>query len=100
MRFKTIELIGLDLDRAVAKCEGHEGGRLHYSTDPSLAIPIFEREGIGIVRGGVYQDRFWRASRSHRGVYADGPTMLIAGFRCLVAIKLGDEFDMPDEVCS
>lgn len=29
----------------------------------------------------------------------DGPTPLVAAMRCLVASRLGDEVEIPDELC-
>jgi len=93
MNMKTIELTGLALDWAVAKCEGYTGlhkiaGRrphepqlgiwpprkeygvmdlweLSYSTDWAQGGPIIEREEIGIKRNSPCSDgRQWEASPS------------------------------------
>ena len=71
MKIKTAELIGRQLDWAVAKCEfggadewsdecdfdldvvadmSHYGGRFSPSTDPAQAYPIIEQEAISTVR--------------------------------------------------
>ena len=118
---KTSELIGPALDWAVAKCEGRSWpdnaakflGEQYYrpSTDWSQGGPIIEREQIGL--DPVYCDGKldgWRAAGhdleyDENGEYIDGsdhmqygPTPLIAAMRCLVASKLGDEVEIPEEL--
>jgi hypothetical protein len=96
MKIKTSELTGATLDRAVAKAAGqtyHGPAWTKPSTDWKQGGPIIEREQIDIQcfprkSGGVV----WRT------FHADGPTPLIAAMRCFVAIKLGDEVDVPDDV--
>lgn len=86
------------------------------STDWAQGGPIIEREGINLEfdREWVYDpanadpddepdngDR-WRAEYNMRGdkyVSDYGPTPLIAAMRCFVASKLGDEVEVPDELC-
>ena len=117
---KTSELIGPALDWAVAKCEGISvatyggvvrlneddgksvfGPELKFSTDWSQGGPIIEREGIEIRKGnplyfpqgnerGDYYEPLWLAGKQH------GTTALIAAMRCYVALKLGDEVDIPE----
>lgn len=104
---KTSELSGIQLDWAVAKCEGfiddcntwmYEGtlqdiaeGSYHPSENWELIGVIIEREKIDLQeRGGVWQavalDRF----------RATGSTPLIAAARCYVASKIGDEVEIPE----
>ena len=92
---KTNELTGAALDWAVTKAIGEYKPVAvpNYSTDWAHGGPIIEREQIDIQcfprkSGGVV----WRT------FHADGPTPLIAAMRCFVAIKLGDEVDVPDDV--
>lgn len=99
---KTSELTGAALDWAVAKCEradhlfaGHEAGRLHYSTDWSQGGPIIEREMIELV---PQSPALWDAMYRNQHIPHDGPTPLVAAMRCFVALKLGDEVDVPDDV--
>ena len=80
----------------------------HYSTDWSQGGPIIERENIGLEKhrlDGPYQ---WAACDWHpvvvqgytcleRSKYVYGPGPLIAAMR-LVASRLGDEVDVPDEL--
>ena len=107
MKIKTQDLTGAALDWAVAKCEGDEfvaepgvNGigmeyeATRYSTDWAQGGQIIEREGISIYR--MTPD--WSAAYNPSGAAQDGPTPLIAVMRCLVAAKLGDEVEVPDEL--
>ena len=111
MIIKTNNLTGVDLNWAVAKCEGIENGTgmwaaykwigIPYSTDWAQGGPIIEREGIG-----VYQYRgAWSAHcpLPNGGLHAcmeNQPTPLIAAMRCYVASKLGDEVEIPEALCN
>lgn len=115
---KTSELTGAALDYAVVKCEGitdwgflqfYEGDEddppeWHYSTDWAVGGEIIERERISIENAeGLY----WTAGLTHRdeeygGVKRaeeQGATPLIAAMRCYVASKMGNEINVPEEVC-
>ncbi len=110
---KTNELIGAALDWAVAKCEGayapsvdtdidgtkriNYGGMYpEWSTDWAQGGPIIEREKITIGK----LDGQWLAFPDDLEKYAKfGPTHLIAAMRCYVASKLGDEVEIPEELC-
>ena len=101
MKIKVSEAEREVLDWMVAKCEGtehlfdgHEVGRLHYSTDWAQAGPIIEREGMSI---GMVSE-YWQAHLSEFHLWMDGSTPLIAAMRCYVASKLGEEVDVPDEL--
>ena len=121
MKVKTSEAERQVLNYLVAQCQGVEivcvkngqatfidhtdGGALNempinYSNDWTLGGPIIEREKIGIVPddgdaniwiGSVYEPE-WRFNRT-------GPTPLIAAMRCYVSSKLGDEVEIPAELC-
>ena len=124
MKIKTNELIGAQLDWAVAKCEGikvqYQPGFITYSeiqvlsdwddaleyspsTDWTQGGPIIEHEQIDTSH--VNNDwQVWHAAtngktrtdgRKVRRV-AGGPTPLIAAMRCYVASKLGDEVEVPN----
>lgn len=123
---KTSELIGPALDWAVAKCEGYEfhydvviNGNVptlwleHKTTKKwvSLALyipstnwkyggPIIDREdlhwGFGSLKDGVRT--VVASKRGHMQKPMLGPTPLIAAMRCLVAYKLGDEVEIPEEL--
>ena len=101
---RTSELQGAALDWAVAKCEGITLGVVYYlkpSTNWAQGGPIIEREGVNLEYN---PDRcLWIASTpapEHRNgaVEVTGPTPLIAAMRCYVASKLGDEFEIPEEL--
>ena len=108
MKIKTSELIGAQLDWAVAKCEHstihvahfNDLRSLHvlhrefyYSTNWSQGGPIIERERFVVEPWGLG----WVASVS-RGILHHGPTPLIAAMRCYVASKMGDEVEAPEEL--
>jgi hypothetical protein len=99
MKIKTNELTGAALDWAVAKCEDVYcfDGSYTPSTDWSQGGPIIEREGIGFGFGvGIDSDQ-WEAG--YTTPEETGPTPLIAAMRCYVASKLGDEVNVPEELC-
>ena len=119
MKVKTADLIDAALDWAVAKCEGeneeafclfyepteptdydaHGYPEFHYSTIWAQGGPIIERECMDILclAGG---DDGWQADKylHTEQVIRFGPTPLIAAMRCLVASRLGDEVEVPDEL--
>lgn len=105
---KTSELSGVALDWAVAKCEGHGIGVLDDpwfapSTNWAQGGKIIERERLCITpRDGYWDclvhDRLFEDDGSD--YYATGETPLIAAMRCYVASKLGNEVDIPEEVCN
>ena len=104
---KTNELTGPALDWAVAQCEGFDyfnhQNLAHITTSAhswqpsekwSQGGPIIEREKIATA---------WHITRwvAWRGVIEHpGPTPLIAAMRAYVASKMGDEVDVPGELCS
>jgi hypothetical protein len=97
---KTIELTGIALDWAVAKCEGsayHGPAWTKYSTDWAQGGPIIEREDICINRDD--SSREWSAHRvgDEFGAYW-GPTPLIAAMRAYVSSKLGKHVAVPLEL--
>lgn len=116
---KVPELTGVALDWAVAQIEERGGqaylrdGKLYdplceeylcYSTDPSLAGAIVERERIALDPLRFY-DAGWVARKYDDNFFRlaceCGPTTLIAAMRCYVALKLGDEVDVievPEEL--
>ena len=107
MKIKTSELSGAALDWAVAKCEGLDIRRLSGgeflladgdfwfpSIDWAQGGPIIEREGIALGQTGDG----WEAT-CDGCIYISGPTPLIAAMRCYVASKLGEEVEVPEEVC-
>jgi hypothetical protein len=98
---KTNELIDEALDWAVhvalyGSCEGH--AEHEYSTDWAQGGPIIEREWVDL---HCVNDSLWEAECPAVGGLAmqNGPTPLIAAMRCHVASELGDEVDVPEELC-
>ena len=111
---KTAELTGAALDWAVAKCEGKNGvlhddgitrciviasesgvykGTWKPSTNWAQGGPIIEREKIGLLpSGNAYYERDGGTQ------YSYGDTSLIAAMRCYVALKLGDNVEIPEEL--
>ena len=86
------------------------------STNWSQGGPIIEREHIDIrhtfTKGGYRTAQSVDAVhatinlpngnvvfKAERAIWEYGPTPLIAAMRCYVASKLGDEVDVPEELC-
>ena len=103
MKIKTNRVTGVELDWAVAKCEGYAAGPsgsywvnedecvdFRPSTNWAQGGPIIEREGIAIY---LYGDGEWQAVLEKE---YEGPTPLIASMRCYVASKLGEEVEVHD----
>jgi Protein of unknown function (DUF2591) len=109
MKAKTSELSGAALDWAVAKCEGEQyewesaskacRSKKNYSIDWSQGGPIIERERIETVH--LHSPEEWMAHIQMFKDYisASGKTPLEAAMRCYVASKMGDEVEVPDELC-
>lgn len=112
MKIKVSEASGPVLDWMVAEAEGNV--RLQYDSREGLVInnilgwigyrpsiawqqggPIIEREKITVEYTGD-PDAWCACIMADQEVY--GPTPLIAAMRCLVASKLGDVVDVPDEL--
>lgn len=115
MKIKTSELTGTALDWAVAVCEG-EGIEFDDPTDPWLTVggisvqplrryapstnwatsgPLIEREWMSVWHCGK---NYWKADIGGSSSQ-NGPTPLIAAMRCYCCSKLGDEIDIPEELC-
>lgn len=122
MKLRTSELTDAALDWAVTKCMGFdhsvtssEWGMWGWATDWAQGGPIIEREGISLkYEADPY--RKWTATwrkieykvvRHHTKI-VKGPKVemsaplgspLVAAMRCFVASKLGEEVEVPEEVC-
>ena len=102
MKIKTSELTGAALDWAAATCEFVPGTarslieRKPYSISWQDAGPIIERERITLI---ACDNDFEAQSRTTPLACEEGPTPLIAAMRCYVASRLGDEVNVPDELC-
>lgn len=121
-KIKVSEATSQQLNWLVAKCEGvaitkfkespslfFGGGFDKYapSTNWEQGGPILDKERIGttpftITVGPDKGTKEWFANyESFVDVtpnYYSGPTKLIAGMRCYVAAKLGEEVEVPDEL--
>jgi len=110
MKIKTPELTGHAINWAVMTCEGYVqpnpitwilGSHFTPSTNWSQGGPIIEREICEIIKGG--EPTYWEARAGFDGepghAVATGPTPLIAAMRCYCYAKLGDEIDIPEELC-
>ncbi len=110
---KTAELEGDALDWAVSKCEekehlfdGHEVGRLHYSTDWSEGGPIIQREKINLQfcrdfrakDHGLYIHAEIDTHLYHGYWWGDHEQPLVAAMRCFVEKKFGPSIEVPDEL--
>ena len=112
MRIKVNEASGIALDWMVAKCvEADEGmcsalglfttttRKIKFSTDRIYGGLIIERERISVMSDYHEIKEGWFAEGYDNGVQAFGATPLIAGMRCYVASELGEEADIPEELC-
>lgn len=123
MKVKTSELIGDALDWAVGKAAGlklrvskacspgnkvfevHKRGDYWYCPSQSWSIcgRLLEVERIAVQpHHGETQPWETNGTSDETGalffMYGDNP--LVAICRCYVAIKLGDEVEVPDELCA
>ena len=116
MKVRTQDLTDKALDWAVASYADKHVTRkdIHwgnYSPPTSWAQggPIIERAVITLTplffMGGGWRANHHNLRYDDMGEYIngsdgmqDGPTPLIAAMRCLVASKLGDEVDIPEEM--
>ena len=122
MKVKTATLIGPALDWAVATALGvtefgpppgrsqaaefalmhDDDPALQFSTNWSQGGPIIEREWLDITPWPNESDenQRWQVMQFDRTevVEAFGPTPLIAGMRCFIASRLGDEVEVPQEL--
>jgi hypothetical protein len=111
---RTENLQGAALDWAVAKCEGVSvenvndgitkcllmsmGGRFSPSTNWAQGGPIIEREELTLSCHWQRPYAIKVLADEKRVVQGNGPTPLIAAMRCLVASRLGDTIDLPEEL--
>ena len=128
MKVKTTELTGIALDYAVALASGATAfqsddirwfftlhgdtyvlssgwGGMSYQPSDNWAQggPIIEQEGITL-RVNAHISSHWVAfidfggSNCNIKARQSGPTPLIAAMRCVVAHKLGEEVEIPEEL--
>lgn len=129
MKTKTATLTGAQLDWATGVAEGYELSLYGVAPsirarEPGLGVRapfkpskyynqgsvIIERENLSTARGndlifpkgnenGEYAEPLWLAKYSDSVAWTHGKTQLEAGLRCYVASKLGDEIEIPEELC-
>lgn len=112
MKIRTSELTGPALDWAVAKALGknvdpwhkHLAGWLkdhRYSTDWAQGGPIIGREQISLTqfKGHPSRAHLGTVVQFEHAMFAPEGRPLTAAMRCLVASKLGEEVEVPDELC-
>lgn len=116
---KTSNLIGPELDWAVATSLGFRVEKEHpytdevtfngwwqcgpnhwqplcrYSTDWAQGGPIIERESLDI-SAPLRDTEEWHCCSMTAGIRTLGETPLIAAMRCYVASVLGDEIELPN----
>jgi len=96
MKIKTSLLQGKELDYAVGVANECAGlAPVQYSTRWEFGGTIIEREKIELEWSG---SDWWAMIRADEETC--GFTPLIAAMRCYVASKLGDEVEIPDELCT
>lgn len=107
MKIKTSELENHALNWAVAKCKNQDivldRGVLYfdgcdieadYFNDWNLGGPILDEEHTEFD-----YDEGAQIYRSYDGIHSsEGPTHLIAGLRCYVVSRMGDEIEVPDHI--
>jgi hypothetical protein len=113
VKAQTQDLTGAALDWAAAICVGgkvrtefgvflNRGRGYEYftpSTSPEQAERIIKSKRIAIKLSDGYGGPAYKwAASMPSGHMATGPTKSIAALRCLVASKLGDEVNVPDEL--
>lgn len=111
MKIKVCGAIGDTLDYLVSICEKEtwpkvwimvQGGGWEElytpSTDWAQGGPIIERKGIRLDQD--FRTKVWLAiAATPKARWIPASTPLIAAMRCYVASKLGDEVDIPEELC-
>jgi hypothetical protein len=117
---RTSELLGAELDWAVARCEGAteewrsgapflwdgvpcirvDGHDVNYrpSTNWAEGGPIIEREHIGLWSEGYDWEAKIQTGAGAWLVEWDEESPLVAAMRCYVASKLGEEIEIPTEL--
>ena len=96
---KVSELTGAALDWAVAKCEQFVEDEFEPSENWADGGPIIEREKIGLKYTGAAMEFVAWVNGELSTVHDHyGPTPLVAAMRCYVAMKMGDEIELPEEL--
>jgi hypothetical protein len=114
MKMITAELTGLSLDYALARAEGKEfsiadnlcgekrvwlhGGTWAYMhTDPNIYTELMNEHKMDVT-WGCSGKCYVQPSGNADFAWIGGETLPEAVARCVVAMRLGDEVDVPDEL--
>lgn len=115
MKIKTQDLAGVALDWAVAAivCPNDTmikeridldlvADTYQFTTDWAQGGPLSERFNVAVHPHGTKKSRKWVATIDYANsrVVVGGETELIAKMRCIVMDRLGDEVDVPEELCT
>jgi hypothetical protein len=120
---KTANLDGLALEWAVVKAHGwepkvcHQGEetvifyrtpnhsywcRANYQTSQHACMTLIEHKRISVFQSdaGHWSAQYpgWLSDPSRKHPFIDGPTAMVAVYRCYVASRLGEEIDIPKEL--
>lgn len=103
MKIETSKLTDAALDWAVEVAEEMTVSQREFqpSTNWDQGGPIIERERMTVEHFVDDSGGAWLATHIRRPYFNEetGPTPLIAAMRCYVASRLGDEVDIPEELC-
>lgn len=120
MKIKTSEAEGLQLDWGLAKVMGAKRIIVNWRgvwvedeefkvgddcrswvchTDPAVCMGLIERHRLNIGHGSNGNTKFFvQPSAVYSERWPSGDTLAQAVARCVIAMKLGDEFEVPDEL--
>ena len=115
MKIKTAEATGLQLDWGVGKVlqaeklQLVEGGVIYKPSsggrqvlrhaDPAVCMGLIERHRLNIGHGSNGNTKFFvQPSAVYSERWPSGKTLAQAVARCVIAMRLGDEFEVPDEL--
>lgn len=104
MKVKTFSLSGTALDWAVNQIEEccDDPNAPLFSTNWAVGGPIIEKQEIALepMTDSDYGDGWLATLANGSAVCMEfGPTMLVAAMRCYVLSRLGDEIEVPNELC-
>lgn len=117
MKLKTAELAGLALDWALAVALGAENVMYQEATgtvdvkfgimdwphtfthtDPATCMGLMSEHKMDVT-WGCSSKCYVQPSGNADFAWVGGETLVEAVARCVVAMRLGDEVDVPDELC-
>ena len=120
MKIKTAEATKLQLDWGLALARGYtqltlqvagkvygtapDGGREQVSyTDPAVCMGLIEQYSLAFSECDTRHlydkpDTLWRVVCRDGSGYGESEVLAQAVARCVIAVRLGDEFEVPDEL--